>query len=105
MDFKAKDWLELELTQSGGFTGLTRRAIITRAEAKQKLNEQALDAISTLCEQYTGKDDNRCAPYPDRQILTVQATSATAQWHATLDTDQLPPAISVLCAQLHWKPL
>jgi hypothetical protein len=105
LDFKAHEWLELELIQSGGFTGLTRRAVVTRAHAISKINAQVLTAISALCEQHKPMSSEPCAPYPDGQMLKLHAKSATAQWQITLNRDQLPHAIAELCTQLEWKPV
>lgn len=99
------DWLELQLTQSGGFAGVTRQAKILKSDLTHAL---ATDAQQVL-KQLWDNDGNALPPqpndYPDAQKLQVEVTTKVGQWVQTLNADEIPDELSAMCRRANWKPV
>jgi hypothetical protein len=99
------DWLELQLTQSGGFAGLTRQAKILKSDLTQALATDAQDLLKQLWDHHGNALSPLPSNYPDGQKLQIEVTTKRGQWVQTLNADELPDELSAMCRRVDWKPL
>lgn len=99
------DWLELLLTQSGGFTGLHRQAKILKSDLNHALADTALRALQQLWDHDGNALPTASSNYPDAQKLLVEVTTKQGQWVQTLNADELPEGLSAICGNAVWKPV
>jgi hypothetical protein len=99
------DWLELQLTQSGGFAGLTRQAKILKSDITQALATDTQQVLQQLWDHHGNVLPSNSANYPDGQTLRVEVTTKHGQWMQTLNADELPDELSAMCRCADWKPV
>jgi hypothetical protein len=100
-----KDWLELQLTQSGGFAGLTRQAKIVKSELTQSLAANMQDVLKQLWDHHGNALVSNLVEYPDCQKLHFQITTKNGQWVQTLNADELTDELAAMCHRVDWKPV
>jgi hypothetical protein len=99
------DWLELQLTQSGGFAGITRQAKILKSESTQHLAAHTQEVLKQLWDEQGNAMSLNPANYPDGQKLQVEVTTKNGQWVQTLNADELPDDLTAICHRIDWKPV
>jgi hypothetical protein len=99
------DWLALQLTQSGGFAGLTRQATILKSDLTHALATDAQQLLKQLWDHEGNAVPPPASSYPDGQKLEVEVTTKQGQWAQTLNADELPDELSAMCRRVDWKPL
>jgi hypothetical protein len=99
------DWLELQLTQSGGFAGITRQAKILKSEVTQHLAAHTQEVLKQLWDKQGNTILSSPANYPDGQKLHVEVTTKHGQWVQTLNADELPDDLTAMCHRIDWKPV
>jgi hypothetical protein len=99
------DWLELQLTQSGGFAGLTRQAKILKSDLTHALATDAQQVLQQLWDHDGKALPSKLNDYPDAQKLQVEVTTKDGQWVQTLNADELPDELSAMCKHANWKPI
>jgi hypothetical protein len=99
------DWLELHLTQSGGFAGLTRQAKMVKSELIQGLADNAQHVLKQLWDHQGNALPSNPVNYADGQQLHVEVTTKHGKWVQTLNTDELPDELAAMCTHVNWKPL
>jgi hypothetical protein len=99
------DWLELQLTESGGFTGLTRQAKIIKSHLTQAHAKDAQQVLQQLWDHEGKVLPSNLNDYPDAQKLQVEVTTKQGQWVQTLNADELPDELSAMCRRANWKPI
>jgi LAS superfamily LD-carboxypeptidase LdcB len=99
------EWLELQLTQSGGFAGLSRQAKILKSEVTHHLAEHAQEVLKQLWDEHGNALASNTSNYPDGQKLHVEVTTKHGQWVQTLNADELPDDLTAMCHRIDWKPV
>jgi hypothetical protein len=99
------DWLSLELTESGGFTGLTRQAKILKSDLTHALAADTQQMLKQLWDHEGNAVPSKPNDYPDGQKLQVEVTTKQGQWVQTLNADELPNELSAICRRADWKPI
>jgi hypothetical protein len=99
------DWLELQLTQSGGFAGLTRQAKILKADLTHRVATHTQEVLKQLWDEQGNAIPSSPADYPDGQKLLVAITTNNGQWVQTLNADELPDDLTAMCHRIDWKPV
>jgi hypothetical protein len=104
------EWLEMQLTQSGGFAGLSRKATLVKADVHHDLVSQTKEALKILLKQSVNASSVNASSvnqknYPDQQQLHIEVKTPTGQWAQTLNGDELSPELMAICQRLDWKPV
>lgn len=103
------DWLNIVLTQTGGFTGLAKRVLIHRTDLTPQMLETVNTALSHLWHLGPAAIDNphpyiNADHYPDAEHFTVHVQCKNTQWQLTLDSSALPAPATALAAAFPLKP-
>jgi hypothetical protein len=99
------DWLELQLTQSGGFAGLSRQAKILKSDLTQNLAAHTHEMLKQLWDEQGNALPSNPSNYPDALKLQVELTTKHGQWVQTLNADELPDDLTAICHRIDWKPV
>jgi hypothetical protein len=100
-----KDWLELQLTQSGGFAGLSRQAKILKSDLTLHLAAHTHEVLKQLWDEQGNALLSNPSNYPDGQQLQIEVTTKHGQWVQTLNADELPDDLTAMCHRIDWKPV